>query len=419
MAGRHRKPNTSTPTAAVAKIAITGAVLGGGGLVSAGQAGAATDREWDRVADCESGGNWAINTGNGYHGGLQFSSATWSAYNGGEYAPEAQQATQEQQIAVAERVLARQGRGAWPVCGGPLSGATPRDVPARASAPAPASAPVDAPIAVPEPGDPDVAPAVDSQPDMLTAQVSSSELPPASPLTDAPESPAPVQPAVLVDTVPQPAQSADAPIEVPADPDVAPPADGGPNMLAAQVSPAGLPPADPPAPDVAPLADGPEPPTDMAAASAPDQGDANDGQGALVTLVRRYSGTPYISGGDSPAGTDCSGLASWLANKASGRPTFGDRFSTANEESSLLARGFEYGTSPGALVIGWNDHHTAITLADGTPVSSGEGGGIRIGGGGAYQAQFTHHMFLPIDGQRIELASGSVDAPGQLDGASA
>jgi hypothetical protein len=48
------------------------------------------------------------------------------------------------------------------------------------------------------------------------------------------------------------------------------------------------------------------------------------------------------------------------------------------------------------LVIGWNDHHTAITLADGTPVASGEGGGIHIGGGGAYQAQFTHHMYLPI-----------------------
>jgi cell wall-associated NlpC family hydrolase len=301
---------------------------------------------------------------------------------------------------------------------------------------------VDAPIAVPEPADPNVAPAVDSQPNMPAAPVSSEELPPAdpsssaapdaSPLTDAPESPAPAQtldatdnlparPAVLVDTVPQLAQPVDAAIDVPADPDVAPPADGQPNMLAAQVIPAGLPPADPPppAPDVTPLADGPEPPTDMAAAPAPDQGDVTDGQGTLITLVRRYSGTPYISGGDSPAGTDCSGLASWLANTASGRPTFGDRFSTANEESSLRARGFEYGTSPGALVIGWNDHHTAVTLADGTPVSSGEGGGIRIGGGGAYQAQFTHHMFLPIDAQRVELASGSVDAPDRADGASA
>lgn len=84
----------------------------------AGQAAAATDGEWDQVARCESGGNWGINTGNGYHGGVQFSASTWAAHGGGEYAPSAELATREQQIAVAERVLATQGRGAWPVCGG-------------------------------------------------------------------------------------------------------------------------------------------------------------------------------------------------------------------------------------------------------------------------------------------------------------
>jgi hypothetical protein len=98
-----------------------------------------------------------------------------------------------------------------------------------------------------------------------------------------------------------------------------------------------------------------------------------------------------------PAGTDCSGLASLVSNMATDRPVFGDRFNTGNEESALLARGFQYGTAPGALVIGWNGGHTAVTLPDGTPVSSGEGGGVRIGGGGAYQPQFTHHMFLPVD----------------------
>ena len=89
---------------------------------------------------------------------------------------------------------------------------------------------------------------------------------------------------------------------------------------------------------------------------------------------------------------------------------------TATEESALLARGFQYGTAPGALVIGWNDRHTAVTLADGTPVSSGEGGGVRIGGGGAYQAQFTHHMFLPIAPQRVELDPAPVDAAAVVDG---
>ena len=88
MSGRHRKPTASAVN--VAKIAFTGAVIGGGSLALAGQAGAATDGEWDQVARCESGGNWAINTGNGYHGGLQFSSGTWASHGGGQYAPAAQ-----------------------------------------------------------------------------------------------------------------------------------------------------------------------------------------------------------------------------------------------------------------------------------------------------------------------------------------
>jgi hypothetical protein len=115
----------------------------------------------------------------------------------------------------------------------------------------------------------------------------------------------------------------------------------------------------------------------------------------LLTLVNQVSGTPYVSGGDSPRGTDCSGLASWVANAATGRPIYGDRFNTRNQESALLARGFRYGTEPGALVIGWNGGHTAVTLPDGTPVSSGEGGGVKVGGGGAYEPQFIHHMYLP------------------------
>ncbi|OBK36519.1 glycoside hydrolase [Mycobacterium sp. 1245111.1] len=116
-----------------------------------------------------------------------------------------------------------------------------------------------------------------------------------------------------------------------------------------------------------------------------------------MALVNQMSGTPYVTGGNSPAGTDCSGLASLVSNVAADRPAFSGRFNTGNEESALLARGFHYGTAPGALVIGWNGGHTAVTLPDGTPVSSGEGGGVRIGGGGAYQPQFNHHMYLPVD----------------------
>jgi len=134
MAGRHRKPTTSSIS--VAKIAVTGAVIGGGSFGIAAQAQAATDAEWDQVARCESSGNWAINTGNGYQGGLQFSPGTWSGHGGGQFAPAANMATREQQIAIAEKVLATQGRGAWPVCGRGLSGPTPRNV----TTPAPATA---------------------------------------------------------------------------------------------------------------------------------------------------------------------------------------------------------------------------------------------------------------------------------------
>jgi hypothetical protein len=129
----------------------------------------------------------------------------------------------------------------------------------------------------------------------------------------------------------------------------------------------------------------------------------------LITFIHGVTGTPYITAGDSPAGTDCSGLASWVANLASGRPVYGDRFHTANEESALLVRGFQYGTGePGDLVIGWNGGHTAVTLPDGTPVSSGEHGGVAIGGLGAYQRQFTHHMYLPVS---AEMPDGAPDGP--------
>ena len=119
--------------------------------------------------------------------------------------------------------------------------------------------------------------------------------------------------------------------------------------------------------------------------------------GVILALVHQMSGTPYVPGGHGTGGTDCSGLASVVANVAAGRDPFSGRFSTANEATALAERGFAPGTAPNALVIGWNSYHTAVTLPDGTPVSSGESGGVRIGGGGAYQSQFTNHMHLPLN----------------------
>jgi len=84
--------------------------------ISLGAPAQAAGSVWDAVAACESGGNWTINTGNGYYGGLQFSSATWNAYGGTRYASTANRASKSAQIATAQRVLAAQGPGAWPVC---------------------------------------------------------------------------------------------------------------------------------------------------------------------------------------------------------------------------------------------------------------------------------------------------------------
>ncbi|MBL1098771.1 transglycosylase family protein [Streptomyces coffeae] len=113
--GRHRRPKPRRVSRA--QLAFT---AGGAGvalpLIGVGQANAASVDTWDRVAECESGNNWSINTGNGYYGGLQFSQSTWQAYGGGSYAARADLATKAEQITVAEKVLASQGPTAWPVC---------------------------------------------------------------------------------------------------------------------------------------------------------------------------------------------------------------------------------------------------------------------------------------------------------------
>ncbi|MCV7318633.1 transglycosylase family protein [Mycolicibacterium confluentis] len=233
MSGRHRKPTQSSKN--VAKIAFTGAVIGGSGLALAGQAGAATDGEWDTVARCESGGNWAINTGNGYQGGLQFAPGTWKGHGGGEFAPSAHLATKDQQIAIAERVLASQGKGAWPVCGRGLSSATPRNVVAE---PAALDAPIDAegvtgqPVAfeapAPEgpPPAPEVlppapeAPPVDVLPPAPEALPPAPEAPPVDVLPPAPEAlpPAPEAPPVdVVEPAPEALPPAPEPVAVPVD----------------------------------------------------------------------------------------------------------------------------------------------------------------------------------------------------------
>ncbi|MBY8878787.1 transglycosylase family protein [Actinacidiphila acidipaludis] len=113
--GRHRRYRPSRVSQASLTVTASGAGLALP-LVGLSTAHAASPGVWDKVATCESSGNWQINTGNGFYGGLQFASSTWKSFGGSAYAPRADLATRNQQIAVAERVLRSQGPGAWPVC---------------------------------------------------------------------------------------------------------------------------------------------------------------------------------------------------------------------------------------------------------------------------------------------------------------
>ena len=314
MSGRHRKPTTSAVN--VAKIAFTGAVIGSGSIALAGQAGAATDGEWDQVARCESGNNWAINTGNGYQGGLQFSPGTWASHGGSEYAPSAHMATKDEQIAVAERVLASQGRGAWPVCGTGLSGSTPRNV--VEDAPQPLDNPNVNGQLPPPPPDPFAPPPPPDAIAPLDAPLP--EAPPAPPAPDLP--PPPDATVVALDAplpvdAPLPAPDAPLPVDAPA-PDAPPPpvveaanwdaVDGGPAPVEqpqAWALHAGDLPLDPVLPPVPPEpvpapAPAPDPlaPLNAVNVPAPAYDAANQAVGGA--LPTPPDGIPHLASPDAP-----------------------------------------------------------------------------------------------------------------------
>ncbi|NYD35696.1 transglycosylase family protein [Actinomycetospora corticicola] len=121
MPAKHRAPRAASPLRRTVVASTTGPLaLAALGSVVAPAAQAAPSVNWDAIAQCESSGNWAANTGNGFSGGLQFTPSTWKAFGG---TGAAHDASREEQIAVAERVLDGQGIGAWPVCG--KKGGTP------------------------------------------------------------------------------------------------------------------------------------------------------------------------------------------------------------------------------------------------------------------------------------------------------
>lgn len=125
MTGRHAatRPPRHTSRGAVVVFGVATATI----PLSLPTAEASPSVNWDRVAQCESTGNWSINSGNGFSGGLQFTPSTWRAFGGTQYAPAAWQASRTEQIAIAENVLRGQGIGAWPVCGPKGVGGTTRN----------------------------------------------------------------------------------------------------------------------------------------------------------------------------------------------------------------------------------------------------------------------------------------------------
>ncbi|MCT9108436.1 LysM peptidoglycan-binding domain-containing protein [Streptomyces mirabilis] len=116
--GRHRRPRQAP--ALIVAAGVTGSAIAIP-LLGATSASAADGTTWDRVAECESAGQWSADSGNGYYGGLQISQADWEKYGGLAYASSADEASRSQQIAIAEKLLDDRGLAAWPTCG-PLSG---------------------------------------------------------------------------------------------------------------------------------------------------------------------------------------------------------------------------------------------------------------------------------------------------------
>lgn len=348
MSGKHRR---FIPHRRRRAVTVTGATLAAGGLL-AGTASASPGVNWDAVAACESGGNWATNTGNGFYGGLQYTLATWHS-NGGTGNPA--NATREEQISVAQRVLATQGIGAWPVCGrhasdngaaAPAKHAAPAEPKHAASAPATPPAAPATPPALPAQTGPTVEYVVASgdtlsqiatakavsggwqriydanrdtiaDPDMIT--VGQHVKVPDGAASMAPAATPPVLASVvkLTDMAVRTINPATAPAATPPALE-APAATKAPAQANAAVkAPAA---AHPPAAVKAPAAA-----QAAAAAKAPAHAPAAAKAPAVtpsaftmklaaraVTAALAQQGTPYVYGGAAPGGFDCSGLVQWI-----------------------------------------------------------------------------------------------------------
>jgi cell wall-associated NlpC family hydrolase len=306
MSGKHRR---FIPRRRRRAVTVTSATLAAGGLF-AGTASAAPDVNWDAVAACESGGNWATNTGNGFFGGLQYTLSTWHA-NGGVGNPAS--ATREQQITVAQRVLATQGIGAWPVCGRHASDSSPAVAGKHAAPSAPQHA---APVA---PATPDASPAspalvgpmsdyVVASGDTLGKIAAAKAVPGGWQQIYEANRDTISDPNVILAGQHLNLPSGDAAIV----PSATPPAlasilkatDTAARAIAPTPAPAGA-----PAPTKAATLTAA--PAEVPAAFTIKLGVA----ARAVTAALAQQGTPYVYGGNAPGGFDCSGLVQWIYKK--------------------------------------------------------------------------------------------------------
>ena len=296
--------------------------------------------DWTAMAQKESSGNWSINTGNGFFGGLQFSQSTWEASGGLKFAPRADLATPHQQMMVAEQTLKTQGPGAWPNTFVPASAA---------------SLVTDGTNAVVDPA----AGAIKSASDSVIDAVVGPAGPAGAPISNV----AKAFSDAVVDGVS----------------DVAKAAAGSATDAVTNPAPAAVP---------------------------PDSLGAQRNSGAVAAatnMAHSMAGKPYIWGGHGEDGADCSGLVSMVVNAFTDAAPNQNRMATGNEGVWLQERGAIVVNSPsevppGTLAVGWNSHHTAGTLPDGTNFEAQtQGVPIKVGGDATpwNHKQFTQWAYFP------------------------
>lgn len=375
MAGKHRtteigKHRSITAPARNRAGVVTGVTLASVGLLAGTAAATPADVNWDAIANCESGGDWAINTGNGFYGGLQFTASTWYA-NGGSGMP--QNASRTQQISVAQRVLVTQGIGAWPVCGAKAGSTavtptrhavtTDRSTPPRHAAPVSPAVPLKAPVLSGPTVDYVVA-AGDTLVQIATTQNAPggwSQLAGLNGLTD---------PDVL--TVGQH-------LKVPAPPvAIVPPVTAGIMNTTADVAtaltgqPVGVALAVPAAAPVATVAQTAAPVVAPAAFTVKASGTTGGLAARAVSAAMAMRGIPYVWGGVSASGVDCSGLV-LRAFKAAGL----NLPRTAAAQATVGRRVSLADVAPGDLLFfayGGEISHVAMAIGGGRIVEASQPG---------------------------------------------